>query len=149
MAELAKPAFDEFIASVGPRERLVLTWVPCHPSIRRERGYNQAEIFSRWLVSSEPALERAALVRKRSYTRDQKTLGKAGRQHNLRGVFELDAMAGRRIDPRTQAIILVDDVFTTGATAGEVSAVLRKGTALPVHVFTFSRVRSGATERHD
>jgi predicted amidophosphoribosyltransferase len=45
--------------------------------------------------------------------------------------------------------VLVDDVYTTGATAREVSSVLVSGIGIPVHVFTFSRAVSGATERHD
>jgi predicted amidophosphoribosyltransferase len=67
----------------------------------------------------------------------------------LEGVFALDQVAVKRIGQRTQAIILVDDVFTTGATAGEVAKVLGEGTGLPVYVFTFSRVAAGASERHD
>ena len=149
MGELAKPSFDDFVESAGPRDRLVVTWVPCHPSSSRERGYNQAEVLSRWLTSGQAPLERMALVRKRRSTREQKTLSKLGRQHNLEGVFAVDQAAVRRIGQHVQGIILVDDVFTTGATAGEVSTVLIKGTALPVHVFTFSRVAAGTSERHD
>ncbi len=149
MGELARPAFDFLVDAVGDRERIVVTWVPCHASSRRERGYNQAEVLSRWLVSGVPPLTRVALARKQRATRNQKTLGRAGRQQNLRGVFELEAAAVSQIAASTEAIILVDDVFTTGATAREVSAVLRKGTGLPVYVFTFSRVTAGNSERHD
>jgi len=149
MAGLAKPAFDEFVDLLGSRDRLLVTWVPVHPSSRRERGYNQAEILSRWLVFGSPSIERASLVRKTRTTRNQKTLDKAGRQQNLRGVFSLEPTAALRIPSHTEAVILVDDVFTTGATAREVSAVLRKGTGLPVYVFTFSRAVAGITERHD
>jgi predicted amidophosphoribosyltransferase len=45
--------------------------------------------------------------------------------------------------------VLVDDVYTTGATAREVSSALNSGTGLPVYVFTFSRAVSAAAERHD
>lgn len=54
-----------------------------------------------------------------------------------------------RLPPGIQSLLLVDDVYTTGATAGEVSAVLAAGTALPVYVFTFSRAVSGDAEGHD
>jgi ComF family protein len=149
MAYLAKPAFDSFVDSISPRDRVVVTWVPCHASRRRERGYNQAEVLSRWLAHGMAPLERTSLAKKARVTRNQKTLGRADRQRNLRGVFDLDVAAARRVRPETEAIVLVDDVFTTGATVREVSAVLRKGTALPVYVFTFSRVIAGISERHD
>lgn len=149
MAGLAKQAFDEFTDLIGSPDRLLVTWVPIHPSSRRERGYNQAEILSRWLASGPPSIARSALVRKARTTRDQKTLDKTSRQQNLQGVFGLEPTAALRIPRDTEAVILVDDVFTTGATAKEVSAVLRKGTGLPVYVFTFSRAVTGTTERHD
>ena len=45
--------------------------------------------------------------------------------------------------------VLVDDVYTTGATTQEVSRVLAAGTGVPVYVFTFSRAVSGGGEGHD
>jgi predicted amidophosphoribosyltransferase len=82
-------------------------------------------------------------------TRHQKGLGRAGRQSNLGGVFTLAGEAAMRVSEQAEALILVDDVYTTGATAHEVSSVLRSGLGLPVYVFTFSRAVVGTTERHD
>jgi predicted amidophosphoribosyltransferase len=45
--------------------------------------------------------------------------------------------------------VLVDDVYTTGATAKEVSSVLAAGIGLPVYVFTFSRAVASVVEGHD
>lgn len=156
MADLAQPAFTRFVASVGRVDGVVVTWVPSHRSVQRERGYNQAEVLARRLVAGSrplgagrPSLTLAPLVRKLQATRHQKGLGKAGRQGNLRGAFALDESACARLPARTGAVILIDDVYTTGATAKEVSSVLASGMRLPVHVFTFSRAISGASERHD
>ena len=149
MAELAKPAFADLVASTGAGGRLLVTWVPCHPAGRRERGYNQAEVLARWLASGAQPLATAGLVCKARATKHQKGLGRAGRQQNLRGVFALDRTEALRLSEDTEAIVLVDDVFTTGATAREVSSVLVAGTGLPVHVFTFSRAVAGTPERHD
>jgi competence protein ComFC len=149
MAELARPAFEGFVDSVGARERLLVTWVPCHPSGQRERGYNQAEVLAKWLASGTRPIAHTALVRKTKATKHQKTLGRVGRQENLRGVFSLDVTVPLQALAHTEAVVLVDDVFTTGATAREVSSVLRKGIGLPVHVFTFSRAVAGTPERHD
>jgi predicted amidophosphoribosyltransferase len=148
MAELARPAFVDFVARTGHGDRMLVTWVPSHRTSQRERGYNQAEILARWLAS-DPVLTTADLVRKPRATKHQKGLGRAGRQENLRGVFTLDRTGTALVPPRTEALVLVDDVFTTGATAREVSSVLVKGTGLPVYVFTFSRAVAGTPERHD
>ena len=37
MAELARPAFDNFVDAIGERERLLVTWVPSHRASQRER----------------------------------------------------------------------------------------------------------------
>jgi competence protein ComFC len=149
MAELAGPAFAGYAASIAPSDSLLVTWVPCHRAAERERGYNQAELLARHLSSGPRPLARAPLVRKTQATKHQKGLGKAGRQGNLRGVFALCEAECGRIPAQTQALVLVDDVYTTGATAGEVSSVLAAGTGLPVYVFTFSRAVAGSAERHD
>jgi predicted amidophosphoribosyltransferase len=149
MAELARPAFDEFVASIGGGDGLLVTWVPCHRVSKRRRGYNQAEVLARWLCSESTGTTVAALARKAKTTKHQKGLGRVGRQDNLRGVFSPDKNACLCIPSQTRALLLVDDVFTTGATAREVALVLHKGTGLPVYVFTFSRAVAGTPERHD
>ena len=149
MGELARPAFDDLVASVASDDRVMVTWVPCHRSAQRERGYNQAELLARSLASDRRHMACGPLVRKRQATQHQKGLGRAGRQGNLRGAFVLADGAATRLHARTRAVILVDDVYTTGATAKEVSSVLSSGIGLPVHVFTFSRAVAGVTERHD
>lgn len=149
MADLARPAFTEYVRSITPNGRPAVTWVPCHRAARRQRGYNQAEVLARELASGPGSLPLAGLVRKTKATRHQKGLGRAGRQENLRGVFALERAASACLPPRTQALVLVDDVYTTGATAREVSSVLVSGVELPVYVFTFSRAVAGTPERHD
>lgn len=149
MADLARPMFTDLVSSAGCRDELVVTWVPCHRALQRQRGYNQAEVLARALAAGSHPLRCAALVRKTTATRHQKGLDRAGRQANLGGVFALDNAAVSRLPRETTAVVLVDDVYTTGATAREVSAVLVSGIEIPVHVFTFSRAVSGTTERHD
>jgi competence protein ComFC len=149
MADLARPAFVDYLARIAADDRIVVTWVPCHRTAQRERGYNQAELLARNLASGPRPLARAALVRKTTATKHQKGLGRAGRQDNLRGVFALDEREAARLPACTEAVVLVDDVYTTGATAKEVSSVLVAGTGLPVYVFTFSRAVARMTEGHD
>lgn len=149
MADMARPTFGAFLSSVASPEAVVVTWVPCHRAAQRERGYNQAEVLARSLAAGHRPLTCTQLVRKGQATKHQKGLGRAGRQGNLRGAFSLEARALERIPAGTEALVLVDDVYTTGATAREVSSVLIEGIGLPVHVFTFSRAVAGSADRHD
>jgi predicted amidophosphoribosyltransferase len=130
-------------------DRLVLTWVPSHRAAQRRRGYNQAELLARALAAGGPALTRAGLVQKTVRTRHQKELDRAGRQANLRGAFAFDSKAFALLPFRPSGVLLVDDVYTTGATAHEVSVVLQAHTGLPVYVFTFSRAVSRRHQGHD
>jgi len=149
MAELGTAAFVDLLGSITVGDGIVVTWVPCHPAASRKRGYNQAEVLARALAAGVPHLVCAGLARKVTPTRHQQGLGREGRQDNLRGAFTLDDKARHRLPPEISAVVLVDDVYTTGATAREVSSVLVKGVGLPVYVFTFSRAVSGVGERHD
>lgn len=173
MARLAAPAFAELVAEAGAGAHagavggdrygaggsggaaaVLVTWVPTHAAAQRERGYNQAELLARALAAGHhPSLPAAGLARKPVGTKHQKALDRAGRQANLRGAFVLDVKALSRLDARSAArpgsLILVDDVYTTGATTQEVAHVLAEGTGLPVYVFTFSRAVSGRAEGHD
>lgn len=149
MAASAGPAFLDYLSRIDSDNRVFVTWVPSHRVAQRRRGYNQAEVFAKALVARGDSLACGSLVRKITPTKHQKGLSKAGRQSNLRGVFAIDGQAVSRVPSQTRALVLVDDVYTTGATAREVSSILVVGTGLPVYVFTFSRAVSSDNERHD
>jgi len=152
MADLARPAFTEYVRAISPGGQLLVTWVPCHRTARCQRGYNQAEVLARALAGGSAPVRAADLVEKKTATRHQKELGKAGRQSNLRGAFVMKPAGVAQSDPgftNVDVIVLVDDVYTTGATAQEVSSVLVAGTGVPVYVFTFSRAVGSTAEGHD
>jgi ComF family protein len=107
--------------------------VPLHRARERERGYNQAE-----LIASELGIRVASrLIRRRKKTITQTGLSRSERSKNLAAAFEL------RGDAAARRIILVDDVFTTGATMNELSRLLKRGGAKRVEVLTFARVADG------
>lgn len=147
MARLAAPAFLPWLAAVsesgpvtGPASDqggFLLTWVPAHRSVERRRGYNQAEVFARALAGLVPGARTAELVRKVGRTPHQQGLDRRARAANLGGAFVLTASAGRQAEAK--GVVLVDDVYTTGATTNEVAALLRGEAGAPVYVFTFCR----------
>jgi predicted amidophosphoribosyltransferase len=167
MAELAAPDFRELIEAVGPA---VVTWVPSHKANIRARGYNQAEVLARELARLSVGVETAPLASKVRRTAHQRGLGRQGRAWNLRGAFAAaptvdgygcgrGAGIARAAEHRTRAsdalaerfggVILVDDIYTTGATVAEVSRVLVGSLGMPVHVFTFGRTPSDLPQRTD
>jgi ComF family protein len=114
---------------VEPRPDLLVP-PPLTRARLRERGFNQSLEIAR-IVGRELGVPHArAAVRKVRDTPPQQGLGGRERRANLRGAFRCDvALAGRRV-------AIVDDVLTTGATAGTLSAVLRAAGASSVAVWT-------------
>lgn len=95
--------------------------VPLHPQRLRERGYNQAAAIARVAgrLLGVPVVE--AVVRTRE-TMPQTSLSWQERQRNIRGAFEVPHPDG----VRRRDVLIIDDVYTTGATASGVALALRR-----------------------
>ncbi len=120
--------------TLGPlRSGAVLVPIPLGSRRHRRRGYNQSERLAHALsaLAGLPVSERL-LVRARE-TRSQTALTPEARQANIAGAFE--GMAGAR----EQRVVLVDDVFTTGATLLDAARALGQAGATWVGAVTFAR----------
>jgi ComF family protein len=95
--------------------------VPLHWRRRWRRGYNQAEALAAALASALHIPCRPRWLRRVRPTPVQTALTPAARRANVRGAFR--AAADPRLKGRTA--LLVDDVLTTGSTAGEAARALR------------------------
>ena len=109
--------------------------VPLHPRRLRERGFNQSLLLARHLSRRLGLLCEAEVLVKVKDTPSQTSLSPAERQRAVRGAFKV--MKGERI--REKRVLLVDDVFTTGATVNEASRVLLRAGAKEVLVITLAR----------
>jgi len=109
--------------------------VPLHKKRLRLRGFNQALLLAQGVSErfSIP-LNYDNLVRTR-YTRPQVELSGRERTENVRGAFNLI----RPEEVREKRILLIDDVFTTGATMNECAKVLKDAGAESVTVLTLAR----------
>ncbi len=129
-------------AATEPRlmaENWILTPVPLHPRRFREREYNQSAELARAVASrlGWPVIQ--GLKRTR-YTTTQARLDRQERLRNLQNAFALKYLAKWRKSYAGKNVLLVDDVFTTGATAHECARILKDhGGAAKVVVFTVAR----------
>jgi competence protein ComFC len=104
----------------------------------RTRGYNQSERIAAALEACTGLPVRAELLVRRRETRTQTALTPEARQANVAGAFEARDASGL-------TCVLVDDVFTTGATLAEAGAALRQAEAARVEAVTFARAEPPVT----
>jgi len=132
-AQLMVGAGHEFWA-----DRPLLVPVPLHAARLRERRYNQSGELALALGRLTGLPTDPTLVRRIRKTRQQVGLSGDGRARNVAGAFAMhpDGLArakGRRV-------VVIDDVYTTGATIKAVTRALRKGGIDHVDVLSFARV---------
>lgn len=138
--ELARP-IGNWMARAG-RELLdeaeLLVPVPLHRARLTSRRFNQASVLAQ-AVSARCGVPADPFVLARvKPTPPQVGLSRAQRALNLQGAFQIAEGMGGRIEGR--AIVLIDDVMTSGATANAASRALLRGGAKRVDVLVFARV---------
>jgi ComF family protein len=133
------PFFAEWMA-----EGLVRYWsadsfdllipTPLHFQRLRERGFNQALLLVKELSHRTGIPYRKKILQKKKPTIPQVNLSGPEREKGLRGAFHL---IGEE-ELKGKSVLLVDDVYTTGATVNECSKVLLNGGAARVDVLTLA-----------
>lgn len=136
------PAFGQWLARSGAQllaEADLVAPVPLHWTRLFRRRFNQSALLAQaavaaWRGPTAPAFAPELLIRRRR-TRSQGHLTRLQRAENVRGAFAVRpgaALAGKRV-------LLVDDVFTTGATIEACARVLKRAGAAQVDVLTLAR----------
>jgi ComF family protein len=140
VARLAKPLgilLAEYQDPEFPFSEIdLLIPVPLHTRRLRERGFNQSLLLARQVSQRRSIPLNFTSLRRSRQTQPQTQLSGPERQKNVRGAFEVrtaEAVAGKRI-------LLIDDVFTTGATVQECAKALLDARAKRVDVLTLARV---------
>ncbi len=134
LAEAIATIEDEF-----QQPSISLVPVPLYRAKLRQRGFNQAELIARAALKNHSCGDRLrlcarVLVRRRD-TASQIGLTSHQRRENLRGAF---AVSGPEF-VRACEVLIVDDVYTTGATVSECARVLRRAGATKIWVATVAR----------
>jgi ComF family protein len=116
--------------------------VPLHPSRRRQRGFNQAELLARGLVRRLRKEERfhglqlaADSLRRARATHPQVGLSVSARRENVSGVFSVR----RPEQVRDRTVVVIDDVMTTGATLSACATALKRAGAARVLALSLAR----------
>lgn len=122
---------DAMLALEPLRDRPILVPIPLSATRERARGYNQSAELAGGLLRRRGGRICSCLVRTR-HTRTQTTLTPEERAANLAGAFATVGTVPSRV-------VLVDDVFTTGATLVEAAQALLRGGAVEVSAVTFGR----------
>jgi len=113
--------------------------VPLHPNRKKERGYNQSELLAKGIAEGlRLPLDTHSVIREKDTLASSGLEGgREAREENIRDAFKVI----KRENIADKVILVVDDVITTGATASEISSVLRKAGAKAVYVLTFASTR--------
>jgi ComF family protein len=135
-------------ADFSPQPVIVVP-VPLFRAKRRQRGFNQAEQIARaalkhHFVEGRLCLGERILERRRE-TQSQTGLTRHQRRENMRGAFAVaqpEAVRGKEI-------LVVDDVFTTGATVSECARILLRAGASKVWVATVARTLKASAQHEE
>jgi ComF family protein len=134
----------QVLAVEGVPRKLVVVPVPLFNTKRRQRGFNQAEVLARAAVKAlrrvstdfELTVATGVLERRRS-TQSQAGLTPHQRRANVRGAFFVSAPKKLK----GADVLLIDDIYTTGATARACAQALRRAGAGSVYVATVARAQ--------
>lgn len=116
----------------------VIIPVPLHRKRLWKRRYNQAAELARVLATLSGKNYEAAALQRIKDTRQQAELSQSERLRNVAGAFQVPEAGRNSVQGRT--VLLIDDVYTTGATVKAACRALLKAGAGSVDVLTFGRV---------
>ncbi len=128
--------FDTFFKFLLDEPRI--TYVPMFSAKEKKRGFNQAKLIAKKLakINGQAVL---SLLTKTKNTKSQTELTKKERLENVKNTFAIAKGRLKSDFNQIKRVVLVDDIYTTGATMQECCKVLKKAGAKEVWGFTLAR----------
>ncbi len=117
----AREMAKSFYALASRWQPEALIPIPLHPSRKRKRGYNQAELVARELGRWWGVPVDTGILRRGKKTLPQKQLNERQRRENLKTAFHISADS-----VKYKTVILIDDIYTTGSTMDAAARRLRE-----------------------
>nr|WP_321455860.1 ComF family protein [uncultured Cohaesibacter sp.] len=112
--------------------------VPLHRRRLWRRRYNQSALLAKAIADETGQIFMPELLKRTRHTRQQVGLSEEERRANVEGAFQLNLPDKLSLVGRT--VVLVDDVWTTGATLEACCRVLRRANVAEICIITFARV---------
>lgn len=113
--------------------------VPAHYRRQLKRGYNQSEILANQMCRALDVQKSVKMIKRTRSTKKLKNLGRESRKMMLKSVFLVKSEWKERVKGKT--VMLVDDIYTTGATLNACSQVLYEAGADKIVCVTVARGR--------
>lgn len=120
------------------RDDVLLAPVPLHRWRIWKRGYNQSALIASALARRTGVPAELDLIRRIKATPPLKGMNRRERALAVRGAFRMSERGNALVKDR--AIILIDDVYTSGATAGACAKLLKRSGAAEVNILCWARV---------
>ncbi len=121
------PGYIEFL------EDAILVPVPLHRSKMRRRGFNQSFLLAESFAKEARGAKVVELLKRVKKTATQTYLGRDLRQKNVKNAF---ALSSKAVINGALRYVIIDDVFTTGATLNACANVLKENGAKNIHILT-------------
>lgn len=122
----------------APEAGMLIAPVPLHRWRIWSRGYNQSALIARALVRHMPGTLAIDLIERRKATPMLRGLGRGARARAVTGAFALSPKWKARV--KGARVLLIDDVYTTGATVRGCAKVLKRAGAAEIQILCWARV---------
>jgi predicted amidophosphoribosyltransferase len=141
------------LTAKNPKEKIIIIPIPISPARRRERGYNQCELLAKAIHSAASRKNNGEIfeirtdILFRSVHTERQTLKRRGeRLQNTRGIFSVHkkymstkpSQISENKSLQHQAVVIIDDVLTTGSTLREAILTLEKAGFTNVSALTLA-----------
>ncbi len=126
----------EYLSKFQPFSEInIITPIPLHRVKKRSRGFNQSEFLTKVISEQMNWTHIPNLILRKKFTETQTKLSRTKRQENVSNAFRLNP----KFNIENKDILIVDDVFTTGATINSASNLLRNNGVNKIYVLTIAR----------